>query len=531
MQRVELTAVVYLSIMIFIAFSAEAAYFSEEGHTRYYPITIVNQDTPSIGNLGVNISIVDTDCENDKGDIAIVYLNTTKKGWNFTNSNRDRVIFIANDVTFDLDVPNQDYWLYCNTTSFVSNPGAFFYANDFDDTLSDGWESTWYIPSTSAVRYNSEPYSLRWPTYDQKHAYLNIGTQGNDLYIDWYLNAPLGNDAQHCSFNLADSPDGLADTAFILTPWDGVGAFYTYSGGVLENSYFAPDNYLLDGQNSWNHFSYELNLVSGSGNITTNNNRKWPINITQGSTQYFRISAAANGKDCYVDNLYISTTPFIFLPHTVVNIPTLVNIGSCGDGIVQTPNGDGSNEECDDGNSNDMDGCKNDCTLPQSCGCTDECSEGQSGCLDEDTKWECVLRCDGCYHIQPLDCSSGQTCNGGLCNEVSQKVVFRTNVTNGNYNGCSSSSKCWIAVDVDSDGDLEALGYTTKYSSCQPGTTLTTTPEGYKVYSYSYTKSISICDTAARKRIVWSTSNTPPNVELSTLPTEPYKSNNQETYG
>jgi cysteine-rich repeat protein len=36
----------------------------------------------------------------------------------------------------------------------------------------------------------------------------------------------------------------------------------------------------------------------------------------------------------------------------------------CGDGIQQTPNDNGQNEECDDGNSIDNDSCQNDCTLP-----------------------------------------------------------------------------------------------------------------------------------------------------------------------
>ena len=34
---------------------------------------------------------------------------------------------------------------------------------------------------------------------------------------------------------------------------------------------------------------------------------------------------------------------------------------ACGDGIVQTPNGNNQNEGCDDGNKNDNDFCSNLC--------------------------------------------------------------------------------------------------------------------------------------------------------------------------
>ena len=44
----------------------------------------------------------------------------------------------------------------------------------------------------------------------------------------------------------------------------------------------------------------------------------------------------------------------------------LVNPTYCGDGIVQTPNGSGTNEQCDDGNQDPYDGCDNICQ-PNTC--------------------------------------------------------------------------------------------------------------------------------------------------------------------
>lgn len=40
----------------------------------------------------------------------------------------------------------------------------------------------------------------------------------------------------------------------------------------------------------------------------------------------------------------------------------------CGDGTVQTPNAQGQNELCDDGNQNDNDGCNNSCQPNPLCG-------------------------------------------------------------------------------------------------------------------------------------------------------------------
>jgi cysteine-rich repeat protein len=59
----------------------------------------------------------------------------------------------------------------------------------------------------------------------------------------------------------------------------------------------------------------------------------------------------------------------------------IVGTGSCGDGIVQTPNSSGFNEQCDDANSDNGDACLNSCES-NTCGDSylytgfEECDDG-----------------------------------------------------------------------------------------------------------------------------------------------------------
>lgn len=114
-------------------------------------------------------------------------------------------------------------------------------------------------------------------------------------------------------------------------------------------------------------------------------------------------------------------------------------------------------------------------------------------------------------------------------NNTISNVVFRTDVTGGNYyNGCTLISNCWIAMDTNNDGNLEALGFDAKSTSCHTGTTLVKTPENYNVVYYGSAGKYGICVNGKEAR--FSVARIPKNYELSKTPTEPYQSNGQETY-
>ena len=59
------------------------------------------------------------------------------------------------------------------------------------------------------------------------------------------------------------------------------------------------------------------------------------------------------------------------------------NVPYCGDGTPQTPNDSGFNEQCDDGNTDDFDGCTNACTIPY---CGDNIVLPQTTCIDVRTR-------------------------------------------------------------------------------------------------------------------------------------------------
>ena len=163
--------------------------------------------------------------------------------------------------------------------------------------------------------------------------------------------------------------------------------------------------------------------------------------------------------------------------------------------------------------------------------CTNECSQGSNGCIDDNTRWTCQLQNDGCYDKTPTECNQGEACDGGVCAPASSgEVIFRTDVMNGNYYGCTLSTNCWIAVDYDGDGDLDAMGFDGKSTSCHTGTNVVNTPEGYPVVNYGVANKLAICD-SNKKESRFSIARIPQSPELSDQPTEPYTSNNQEVYG
>ncbi|TMA72320.1 MAG: DUF4215 domain-containing protein [Deltaproteobacteria bacterium] len=101
----------------------------------------------------------------------------------------------------------------------------------------------------------------------------------------------------------------------------------------------------------------------------------------------------------------------------------------CGNGIVERE------EQCDDGNLNDFDDCRNDCTRPLCCfivptaarycddgnPCTDDAFDAARGCVHTpndkccETSSECVTEetcrpCDGCFLYRWACCNGGAQC-------------------------------------------------------------------------------------------------------------------------
>ncbi|HLC67242.1 MAG TPA: fibronectin type III domain-containing protein [Candidatus Nanoarchaeia archaeon] len=107
-------------------------------------------------------------------------------------------------------------------------------------------------------------------------------------------------------------------------------------------------------------------------------------------------------------------------------------------------------------------------------------------------------------------------------------VIYRTNVVNGQY-----KDRTWVAVQSDSDPDLDGFGYRTTVTRatsvkayCKPTLPLlATTPEGYPVRLYT-SQWVSVCSNKAFR--YYSADADAKNAALSPLPTAPYTANNQE---
>ena len=159
--------------------------------------------------------------------------------------------------------------------------------------------------------------------------------------------------------------------------------------------------------------------------------------------------------------------------------------------------------------------------------CIDMCSEASTGCLNDNTKWDCEMQNDGCYDKIGTSCEQGEICNLGMCvQETSGKVIFRTNAVDGGY-----QSGTWIAVDTDNDDLLEGYDYTGSsgiLSTCK-GTPIATTPEGFSVNLYY--DHVIVCKPSGAKFSYKKYYDSSTDAETSSAPTEPYASNNQEVYG
>ena len=124
----------------------------------------------------------------------------------------------------------------------------------------------------------------------------------------------------------------------------------------------------------------------------------------------------------------------------------------CGDGLVYAAGG----EQCDDGNTDDTDNCKNDCTLP----CT------QTSCLDVDsssavmchevcdaTGEDMQTSCSGCPSIvcgdgnpeNPEQCDDGNTTAGDGCNDQCQKEYCGDSIKNNSTEGCDRGLQNGVA--------------------------------------------------------------------------------------
>ena len=183
--------------------------------------------------------------------------------------------------------------------------------------------------------------------------------------------------------------------------------------------------------------------------------------------------------------------------------------------------------------------------LPTRCSSDQDCGEptliGEPYCLEDElyqqlNTFECIRPdtnaslCNATITEEMIEfCENG--CDQAKCirNDSGFGVVFRTNVPANNYYDCGFMSNCWIAIDFDGDGLLDAMGYDGKSNTCSDGSTLLNTPEGFNLVDYGHSTRLVIC-TSEDKEVRFSIVRQATDVELSQEPTEPYASSNQETY-
>ncbi len=81
--------------------------------------------------------------------------------------------------------------------------------------------------------------------------------------------------------------------------------------------------------------------------------------------------------------------------------------------------------------------------------CSDDCTAGETGCLDERTRWTCGEAGDGddCLDFVPLErCEPGETCAGGIC------IVGCIDQCTAGQVGCLDATSPWYCGEAD-DGD------------------------------------------------------------------------------
>ena len=139
----------------------------------------------------------------------------------------------------------------------------------------------------------------------------------------------------------------------------------------------------------------------------------------------------------------------------------------CGDGIVQTPNDDGQNEQCDDGNTNNNDGCTNSClnavcgdsiirTGVETCddgnvvsgdGCSSTC-QVEPKCVFTSAAWSTSTTVEGnvvSLNVQGTNCA-GQSVSFGIWEDdsTSSDDPVNVNASNAVFSG-NNAVTTWIA--------------------------------------------------------------------------------------
>lgn len=305
--------IVVAVLLILLVPIAMGAYYTSESHTKYYKIGL-NLATESNHNNSfiVVFNLTGTDCENDNADIAILYNNLTKKAWNFTNDNHDRVAFVADDIDFT-DIKgseNEDYALYCNTTGPVTRKGRFYYLDDYDDGTTT-WTSSGVGTVLVGSAWYSSPNSTRWAT----------GGIGN-------MRIPLNN-TQTSSMDYRSNPDPSSPTACPVQVDDNTdqAAYFFQVMPANANNMYIYDNsstlkeYYETGMavtGAFGHFNLQWDTINLKINLTWNNGNytSW-TNVGGSNANYILQASGASGKNCYLDDVFIGEGFFSLFNGTV----------------------------------------------------------------------------------------------------------------------------------------------------------------------------------------------------------------------
>ncbi len=124
----------------------------------------------------------------------------------------------------------------------------------------------------------------------------------------------------------------------------------------------------------------------------------------------------------------------------------------CGDGVVQSPNGEGVFEVCDDGNTDNNDGCSSVC-LPEECGDgikqdNEQCDDGNDN-NDDSCRNDCTIpMCGDGIHDVGEECDDGNDINDDECtNECTLTFCGDGEIQDPNSNGQSE-----VCDDGNNDG-------------------------------------------------------------------------------